>query len=124
MATRVHLGWQVRFHQDRRDNLHASVDGPELLLQLIGKIRPGPSRRGALGTLAGQRERQRRVLEQSLAPVGIHRETGPLLSQEGLDKGFQISRFPVTETLKPGNLELRGLFAEKWISVEYYAVDH
>src|SRR6266446_3534053 len=56
--------------------------------------------------------------EHALTPVVVDVETSARLSQKRLYKCPQIGSFPVTEVLKPGNLEMRRLFTEKRVSVE------
>src|SRR5262249_45009223 len=119
---RIHLRWQSRLDQDRWDGLDAGTDRPELLLQLIGKIRQFPTGCGARRLAARQGEWQQRTPKHALTPVVIDVETSALLSQKRLCKRPQIGGFPVTEVLKPGNLEMRRLLTEKRVSVEDRAV--
>src|SRR5438128_6874677 len=118
----IHLRWQSRLDQDRGDSLHAGTDRPELLLQLIGKIRQFPTGCGARSIAARQGEWQQRTPEHALTPVVVDVETSARLSQKRLHKRPQIGGFPVTEVLKPGDLEMRWLFTEKRVSVEDCAV--
>src|SRR5215831_4401305 len=91
-------------------------------LLLIGKIRQFPTGCGARRLAARQGEWQQRTPKHALTPVVIDVETSALLSQKRLHKRPQIGGFPVTEVLKPGNLEMRRLFTEKRVSVEDCAV--
>ena len=85
---------------------------------MIGKILDGPIRGRAVGTAAGKCEWQRRILEYPLASVVIHVKTRALLSQQRLCKRPQLSGFPVSQAVKPGDLEMRRLFAEKRVGIE------
>ena len=87
--------------------------GRELLCKLIGKIRQFPTGCGARRLAARQCKWQQRTPEHALTPIVVDGETGALLAQKRLSKRLQVGGFPVTEVLKPGNLEMRRLFTGK-----------
>ena len=89
---------------------------------MIGKIRQFPTGCGARRIAARQCEWQQRTPEHALTPVVVDVETSALLPQKRLHKRPQVGGFPVTEVLKPGDLEMRRLFTEKRVSVEDRAV--
>src|SRR4029450_9401478 len=72
---RIHLRWQRRLDQSRGDGLCTGTDRPELLLQLIGKIRQFPTRGGACRIAARQCEWQQRTPEHAFTPVVVDIET-------------------------------------------------